>query len=520
MSVARTSRRLVPVCFGLAVLLLATVVAATASAATPKKQKALVIGIRQVGQVYDLSAVLPSEVSAVAANVTDYLWTRGPDGKIAPGLATRWEWSNDGRTLTITLRPGVRFSNGNRFTAEDVVFSWNRLKANGFSDRLARTLTGWEIQSPTRIVARFAAPELSFIPQLGPPIMSKAYFERVGEQTFKTKPIGTGPYMFRSIKPGESAELVANPRYWGKKPTVKRVILRSIVDDTTRLAALKTGEADIVMQVPYQKITEIQKTKGLKTVRLFPSGSSVFIAYKAQSPRTPWADPKVRAAISYAIDKQAITRQLLKGAVGTFGFLARGDLGYDPAIFPYEFNQAKARQLLREAGYPNGFTIELPYIAGAVTGVKETAEAVALYLRQVGINATPKALEGPDFVQFVMGASRDPSKDYMAIFIGALAGQPEPTTGLVNSFSSVTPFAWYRNGQVNGMILRAAGTVDDGQRAELVKRIQRLLVDDFAFTKLWDAASIYGMKKCIKFKPTRGPFDLMWVNDVDMSRCS
>ena len=81
------------------------------------------------------------------------------------------------------------------------------------------------------------------------------------------------------------------------------------------------------------------------------------------------------------------------------------------------------------------------------------------------------------------------------------------------------PFAWYRNPVVNGMILRAAGTVDDTQRAVLVKQVQRLIIDDYGFTKLWDAASIYGMKSCIRFKPTRGPFDLMWVNDVDASRC-
>jgi ABC-type transport system substrate-binding protein len=518
MRVRRTGGLRGTILLGLACVVVGAGIVTTASAAKPP-EKPLVIGIRQVGQVYDLSAVLPAEVSAVAANVTDYLWTRGPDGKVAPSLATRWQWSSDGKTLTIQLRPNVRFSTGDLFTAEDVVFSWNRLKANGFSDRLARTLIGWEIKSPTEIVARFAAPELSFIPQLGPPIMSKRYFERVGEARFKSMPVGTGPYKFQRIRPGESAELVVNPRYWGKKPTVKRVIMRSIVDDTTRIAALKTGEADIVMQVPYQKIAEVRKTTGLKTVRLFPSGSSVFMVYKHQSAQTPWSDPRVRAAMSYAIDKKAITERLLRGAVGTFGFLARGDLGYDPTIYPYEYNPAKARQLLQQAGYGGGFSLDLPYIAGAVTGVKETAEAVALYLRQVGINATPRALEGPEFVQFVMGASRDPSKDYVAIFIGALAGQPEPTTGLVNMFSSVTPFAWYRNGQVNGLILRAAATVDDAERAELIKRIQRLIIDDFAFTKLWDAASVYGMKKCIRFKPTRGPFDLMWVKDVDTSQC-
>lgn len=502
-----------------AALALVAIVSTTVAASTTAPKNPLVIGIRQVGQVYDLSSVLPSEVSAVAANVTDYMFTRGSNGKIAPSLATSWDWSADGKTLTINLRSGVKFSNGTPFTADDVVFSWNRLKANGFSDRLARSLIGWEVVSPTKIIARFGNAELSFIPQLGPPIMSKAYFEKFGETTFKAKPLGTGPYKFKRIRPGESVELEANARYWGKQPSVKRVIMKSIVDDTTRIAALKTGEADMIMQVPYPKITQIQKTKGLKTARLFPSGSSVFIAYKYLSPKTPWANQNVRAAISHAIDKEAISKKLLKGAVGTFGFLAAGDLGYDKTIYPYEYNPTKAKQLLTQGGYPNGFTIDLPYISGAVTGVKETAEAVALYLRQIGINATPKALEGPAFVQYVLGASRDPAQDYVAIFIGALAGQPEPTTGLVNSFSAVTPFAWYRNGAINGLILRAAGTVDDQQRAALVKQVQRMIIDDYGFTKLWDAASIYGMKSCIRFKPTRGPFDLMWVNDVDRSRC-
>ncbi len=507
------------VVLGAVALTAAASVVATASGAGGKS-KPLVIGIRQVGQIYDLSAVLPAEVSAVATNVTDYLWARGADGRVAPSLATHWKWSPDGRRLEITLRRGVKFSDGTPFTAADVVFSWNRLKANGFSDRVARTLTSWEVVDDTHLVAKFAQPELGFIAQGGPPVMSERYYKKVGEQYFKTHPLGTGAYKFYRIKPGEYVELKLNPHYWGRKPTVRHVIMKTITDDTARLAALKTGEVDMIMQVPYSKVEEVRKTKGLKTARLFPTGSSVFIAFKYLSKETPWSDPRVREAIGLAIDKEAITKKLLKGQVGTFGFLARGDLGFDPTIYPFPYDPVRARQLLAEAGYASGFSMDLPYIAGAATGIRETAEAVALYLRRVGIKATPKPLEGPDFVQFVLQASRDPTKDYVAIFIGALAGQAEPTTGLVTMFSAVTPFAWYRNAAVNEVILRASMTLDDSERAALIKKIQRMIVDDKGFVKLWDVASVFGIKSCIRFKPVRGMgFDVMLVKDVDATRC-
>lgn len=517
----RSRRILAP----LGVALLALAVAATAAArvtagAAPAKAKPkpLVIAINQLGEVYDPTSVLPSTISVVASNVFDWLWWRTPKGLLVPNLVSSWNFSPDGKQLILALRKNVRFSSGDPFTAEDVVFSWQRLKANGFSDRIARTLTSWDVTGKYNLVAHFAAPEIGVIPSLGFPIVSKAYYDRVGEATFKAKPVGTGPYMFKKIVPDQSVTLVANPRYWAKKPTVKEVTFQTVTDDTARVAKLKTGAADMIMQVPFQNVAALQKK--FRIVTLAPSGSSVYIAFKYQrgKDQTPWADPQVRQAVALAIDRNAIVKKLLKGIPRSYPFLAPGDLGYDRSLQPYPYNPARAKQLLTAAGYPNGFTAELPYL-NAQAGMSETANAVALYLQQVGIKVTPKALNGQDFVQWVFAAARNPAMDYMAIFLGAIAGKAEPATALLNSFSSVTPFAWYKNPQANGLILQANATPDDQARAALIQQVQRIIYNDYGFVKLWDSATVYAMKKCIRFTPQLGDFDMLLLKRVT-SNCT
>jgi len=512
---------------GVVALVLASLTLAVAGAAsargtdvarTKAEPKQLVIAINQGGEIYDPTSVLPSTISVVAANVFDWLMWRTPSGKLVPSVATAWDLSPDGKTLSLTLRKNVRFSNGDLLTATDVVFSWNRLKANGFSDRIARTLTSWEVVDPTHLIAHFAAPEIGFIPSGGFPIVDHDYWQRVGEAAFKANPIGSGPYKISKIAAGQYVDLERNPSYWGKKGKTAGVRFQTILDDTTRIASLKTGAADVVMQVPYQNVDPVNKTKGLKTVTLVPAGSTVYLAFKAQSGATPWKNPLVRQAVALAINRSAIVKKLLKGIPVSYPFLAPTDLGYDFSISHYPFNVAKAKELLTQAGYPSGFSTELPYL-NAQTGMSETAQAVALYLAQVGIKVTPKPLTGADFVPWVFKAAHDPSMDYIAMFLGAVAGKAEPATALLNSFSSVTPFAWYNNPQANGLILRANATVDDAARAALLKQAQNIIHDDYGFVPLWNSAMVYGMKSCIQFTPQLGDIDLLLLRHLDATRC-
>lgn len=478
----------------------------------------LVVDIRQVGEVYDPHSVLPSEISAVAFNVYDWLFDRHPDGSVKPGLAEKWSLSADAKELTITLRSGVKFHDGSALTADDVVFSWQRMVKGGFGSRVSRSLQTIEATDPQTVRIRFAQPELGFVPFGGFAVLPKAYIERVGDAQFKTAPVGSGPYKLAALVRGQYVELERFDGWWGGKPEVKTARLQFVTDDNTRVARLKAGEADLSMQVPYPAVADVQATPGLKTAVLSPGGMTVFLALKTDNPKTPWADPRVREAMALAIDHGAIVRDILHGHPKHFPLLAPKDLGYDAELKPHPHDPERAKALLREAGVAE-LTIELPYITGASTGIKETAEAVALYFGRVGIKASPKPLEGPQFIRWVLQSSRNPAQDYVALFIGTIAGAGESSGGLLTHFSAVTPFAWYANPELNGMALKMAGTPDPQRRAEAIQALGRAAHADKRYIPLWTSAHVYAMKRCIEFTPTLGAYDVLLLRDVRTGNC-
>lgn len=493
----------------------------TSTTAEPSAEvESLTVAIRQTGEVYDPTTNLPSEISAVTGNVINWLWERNPDGSLAPGLVEEWEYAPDPVTLNLKLREGVKFHDGSDFTAEDVVFSWERHVEAEFASRVARTLTELEIVDEHNMILHFEQPEVSFMAGAGFPIVSKTYHDTVGEEEFLANPVGTGPYQITEIAPGEHVDLERFDDYWGEAPEVASVRMRLITDDQTRMSALETGEIDMAMQIPFQLAESVAETEGLTTTELRPGGFTTFIAYKYQTDETPWSDPRVREAMSIAIDRDAIVNDILDGVPESYPFLAPSDLGYNPGLEHYEYDPERAQQLLADAGYPDGFQVQLPYISGALTGLQETAEAVALYWNQVGIQASPMPLEGGQFVGFVLGASNNPEQDYVGLFVSALAGQPEPTVGLVSQFSSVTPFAWYRNEQVNGIVLGASVQPDREQRAGMIMQAGQLIKADHGFTPLWTAVQVFGHRECLEFTPTLSNIDLFLIKDVSTANCA
>lgn len=478
-----------------------------------------VVGIRQVGEIFDPTTVLPAEVSAVAYNIYDWLFDRHFDGKVKPGLADSWELSPDARNLTIRLRQDVRFHTGEPMTSADVVFSWNRLVEGGFSTRVARSLRTIEAVEPHTVHIGFDRPEIGFVPFGGIPILSKAYHEASGEQRFREQPVGTGPYRFKSLARGQYVDLERFEDYWGPLPEISRARLKFVTEDTTRVAQLLTGEADLIMQVPFPLAPQVANHPNLRIVELKPGGMTVFLAMKTDNPQTPWADRRVREAIALAIDHEAIVKDILLGYPEHYPFLAPGDLGYDPELTPYAFDPEKARQLLAEAGVEKlGF--EIPYISGATTGQKETAEAVALYLNNVGIDARAKPIEGPQFIRWVQQASRNPEMDYVALFIGGVAGRAEPSTGLATHFATFTPFAWYQNPEVNELALIMASTPDEEARAEAIRALGKAVHADMRYIPLWTNSHLYGMKSCVEFAPTLGEYDIIMLRDVSIAGCA
>src|SRR5215472_12655317 len=312
-----------------------------------------------------------------------------PGQPLAPCLAESWSLSPDGTVYEFVLRKGVRFHNGDPVTADDVKFSFERYRGSGqklLKDRVKEV----QVVDAGRVRIVLKAPWPDFMTFYGTPvtgagwIVPRKYVEKVGDEGFKRAPVGAGPYRFVSFTPGVELVLEAYEQYWRKVPTIKRIVLRVIPDEATRLAALKRGEVDIVYSVRGALGDEMRRTPGL-TVRPGLGQFSYWYSLIDQwDPKSPWADRRVRLAANLAIDRQAINEAETLGYSRLTGSIIPQDFefAWKPPLYAYD--PAQARKLLAEAGYPNGFD------AGSISSdmvYASFAESVGNYWRAVGIRA-------------------------------------------------------------------------------------------------------------------------------------
>jgi peptide/nickel transport system substrate-binding protein len=311
-----------------------------------------------------------------------------PDGPMSPCLATRWSESADGLAYDFELRQGVKFHNGDPFTAEDVKFSFERYKGSGASD-LKKYVKAVEIVNPHQVRFHLHDPWPDFVTFYATPatgaawIVPKKYVEKVGDDGFKNHPIGLGPYRFVGHQPGIEVVLEAYTEYWRKTPHVKRLVMKGVPEPTTRLAMLKRQEADVAYGVYGAVAEEIQRDPNLK---LQPAvGQTIqwaVLTYEQYDAKSPWADKRVRLAANHAVNRQAINEAETLGYSVLTGSIVPRALEYALPLEPYAYDPQKAKQLLKEAGYPHGFDMGEYSVDPVYTGV---AEALVNDLWSVGI---------------------------------------------------------------------------------------------------------------------------------------
>ena len=282
-----------------------------------------------------------------------------PGNPQAPSLAESWSVSKDGLTYDFILRKGAKFHNGEPVTAEDVKFSYERYKgaaAKSLKDRVA----GVETPDPGRVRFRLKAPWPDFLTFYTSAtgagwIVPKKYVEKIGDDGYKKSPVGAGPYEFVSFTPGIELVLEAFEAYWRKTPSIKRLVFRVVPEDTTRLAMLKRGEADIAYSVRGALAEELVRTPGLKLATLVLPANQWLVFTDQWDPKSPWSDHRVRLAANLAIDRKAINQAETLGHSRMTGSMIpqEFEFGWVAPLYPYD--PAKAKQLLAEAGYPNGF---------------------------------------------------------------------------------------------------------------------------------------------------------------------
>src|SRR5262245_56138182 len=324
-----------------------------------------------------------------------------PGNNMAPCLAESWTESTDGLVYEFKLREGLRFHNGDPFTAEDVKFSFQRYR--GVSAKLLHErVKAVEIIDPHRVRFVMHTPWPDFLGFYATPstgagwVVPKKYIEKVGEDGFKKHPIGLGPYRFVRTTPGVELVLESNEQYWRKKPSVKRIIIKGVPDRTTRLAMLKTGEADIAYLMIGVEAETVKADPKLRLAQVISSAAWWLDFPEQWRPKSPWADRRVRLATNLAIDKQAINEAERLGYSRLTGSIIPSVMEFALRLDPYPYDPARAKRLLTEAGYPNGFD------AGDLTPLPPfttMGEAIGNSLAGASIRTRVRSMERATFME-------------------------------------------------------------------------------------------------------------------------
>jgi peptide/nickel transport system substrate-binding protein len=481
-----------------------------------KVKKKLVIALHAESDTFDLSStkMLPL-AELVAANISEKLVGITPSGKLIPGLAT-WKISPDGKEIEFTLRKGIKFHSADPLTTKDVEFSYKRgLEKNIAFPRQMALVEKLEVIDDYRIKFRFKQPDATFLPRLAVAyIVSKSYYDRVGEEKFVKQPVGTGPYKFVNWVLGEHINLEANEGYWGGPLSIKEVRFDIVKEGTTRVAKLRTGEADLAVEIPFPMVKELEKA-GFKTVKI-PAHPSLSLQFQTLNPNVPWYDKRVRLACALAIDGKAIVEKLFHGVTDHFAALAPWELGYDPDLKPYPFDPGRAKKLLAEAGYPQGFEMPLYYQIGRISGVKEAVEAVTLYLNAIGVKCKVMGIEPVQFMEKIRYSwHNNPKGEYVGVTGPPICQYPDPTIALEDGFSSRSFISLYSNPEFDELLVKMRSTLDDTKRGDLIKKAVRILHEDVPTVLISGHKMLYAMGKHVEFTPTiKTQYPLMLIKDV------
>lgn len=409
-----------------------------------------------------------------------------PDNRLAPSLATSWSESPDGLTYEFVLRQGVTFHNGDALTAEDVRFSFQRYKgtaAREFQERIRQV----EVVDPFKVRFHLHEPWPDFMTFYGSPatgagwVVPKKYIEQVGDDGFKKHPIGAGPYAFVSHEPGVAVTFDAYDRYWRKTPSVKRLVFKGVPEDTTRVAMLKRGEADIIFALNGALAEEVRRDTTLKLEPVYPP--AVWFVYFTEQwdPKSPWHDKRVRLAANYAIDRQAINDAETLGLSKITSTTIPLEFDFRLPLEPYPYDPAKAKQLLKEAGYANGFD------AGDVTPNPpffSYAEGVVNFLAAVGIRSKVRTVERAAFFT----SWRE--KKLHNLILGVSGAFGNAATRIEAFAVTGGNYAYGSYADIDALFKEQARERDRQKREALLHQIQRLMHDKVMYAPIFDPAFI------------------------------
>lgn len=431
---------------------------------------------------FDPATLFRIETENIAFNLYSGLTTyESKTGRITPDLAESWE-TRDQRNWVFNLRKGVEWQKGyGKLTSEDVVYAYNRiLDPNTGSPYRGEFKNVDSIQAPdaSRVVITLKAADANFLHQVANyhqgQIVKREAIEKFGDQ-YKWNPVGTGPFALESFTPGAEIVLVRHEGYFRGKPALERILFRIIKDDETGAIALQNGEVDLAMRISPNETLRRLQADGRFTMNTGPIGQAVVMF---NSEVKALSDPRVRRAWAHAIDRDTVVKTTNPLTDKKVTNLVPDWMDvYTDNVPRYEYNPERARQLLAEAGYPNGITVR--QLAVAATGVTEDQQLEQSYLAKVGIKLEYDLLDTPTFNK------RRNSGDFETS--GRLLPAMNPDTILFSFLhpESAAPRglngARYNNPELTQKLEAARAEGDPARRKQLYAEVQRIAMTDLPY---------------------------------------
>jgi len=413
-------------------------------------------------------------------------WT--DEGQVGPGLATEWTWSPDGLALTMKIKKGVKFHDGTDLTAQVVKYNIDRMRNPDNALRARPQVAAIsEVETPDDYtvvlkLSETSGPLLSNLAAGQLAMISQAALEKYG-QDISLHPVGTGPFEFVQWDTKEKVVLKAFPDYHGQKPYLDEIIFKPVPNQQARVAMLEAGDAQVAAPIPLQ---DIERLKADPRFVIASIAGMDNLHMPLNNLREPFNDVRVRQALNYAVDKDALVKTVYLGYATplTDSPLAPAMFGYVPVGDYYRYDVAKAKQLLADAGYPNGFKMIIWIPDGRYVQDRRVSEAVAGYLKEIGVEVDLQTYEWATYVSKLLGSQPDPVPEYGAVLISFAVATRDADRGMASIFetSQYVPkgfnMSFYSNQEVDAALVAARKATDPQQRLSFYAAAGKQIMED------------------------------------------
>ncbi|TDF94781.1 ABC transporter substrate-binding protein [Paenibacillus piri] len=453
-----------------------------------------------VGQDVDAGTLDPQKQGKmpdmnILINMFDTLVARDESNKLAPSLATEWKALDD-TTWEFKLREGVKFHNGEAFNADTVKYSIDRLNNPETKSPIVELKTVKEVvvvdAKTVKIITNGPDPILpNKMTLFGGVMVPPGYIKEKGDENFAKNPVGTGPFKFVSWQKDSQVAMEANADYWQGAPKMKKLTFKIIPNASNMSAAIRAGEIDIAAGIKPDVAVQL---KGQSDVKVVSSpGIRTFYISLDTTKEGPLAKKEVRQALNYGVDINTIIKTVMDGhAERAATLVPKQNFGFDPAITPYEYNPEKAKQLLAQAGYPQGFSIALDADNLEVNNV----QVIAAQLEKIGVKVQLNLMDSKTLTANIAAKKAAPM-----YFIGNTGWTMDAMSNFQSYIKSDRRYNRWVNAEADRLIDEEEQTIDSQKRQATFTKLQTLLKEEAPFMYLYQINGLYGMRTNVEWQP-------------------